>query len=184
MMSEFPAVPPVTVVSSATLLSKSVSSGEVSQDEREAAVFSPEFYEAARHIKMRKELTKLELEVELLKEEKKNADVTHPFYLAGRLQALQRFCTHLRDVLKARELLAGQLARPVCHENLPVPAQLHSYVVETTHMAMEFVETLDEKRSTISKSGHVACDLDQLDSSVMQLTAQSWEVATLANRRP
>ncbi|XP_077477559.1 HAUS augmin-like complex subunit 2 isoform X2 [Stigmatopora argus] len=146
------------------------------------AVFSPGFYEAERRIRMRKELIELELETELLRQEKMDADVTHPRRLATRLAALQSFCAHLRDLLEAQELLAGQLQRPASHENLPVPPQLRSYVIEAVHLAKDFVETLDEKRNAVLKSGHVAQDLDQLDESATRLTAQSREVVNLAKR--
>lgn len=90
----------------------------------------------------------LQLEVELLKEDKKNADVTHASYLgeehwwvsdrnfieellpsssAARLQALQTFCTHLQDVLKDHKLLAQRLTRPLSGTGLPIPAHLHRY---------------------------------------------------------
>ncbi|XP_077587373.1 HAUS augmin-like complex subunit 2 [Stigmatopora nigra] len=145
-------------------------------------VFSPEFYEAERQIGMRKELNELELEAELLRLEKTDADVTHPRHLATRLEALRNFCAHLRDLLEAQELLAGQLQRPASHENLSVPPQLRSYVIEAVHLAKEFVETLDEKRTAVLNSGHVAQDLDQLDESATRLTAQSRDVVNLAKR--
>ncbi|XP_077395700.1 HAUS augmin-like complex subunit 2 isoform X2 [Festucalex cinctus] len=177
-----------TLTASAKLLSSCVSSGAVSQEELQAAyssqstVFSSQLRETERRIKMQKELEQLQLEAELLKEDKKNADVTHTFYLAARLQALQMLCTHLHKVLKDHKLLAQRLTRPLGRTNLPVPAHLHRFVVEVVHMAMDFVATLDEKRSAVRRGAGTADDLDQLNTSACQLLALATEVETLASQ--
>ncbi|XP_051942039.1 HAUS augmin-like complex subunit 2 isoform X2 [Hippocampus zosterae] len=182
------AMPQCAVTSSPGLLSKCVSSGAVSQEElasaysSQSSFFSSQLHEAEQRIQMQKELEKLQLELELLKQDKKNADVTHASYLAARLQALQTFCTHLQDVLKDHKLLAQRLSRPLGGTSLPIPAHLHRFVVQVVHMAMDFVETLDEKRSAVSRRADAAADLDQLKTSVSQLLAVASEEEVLANR--
>ncbi|XP_049596236.1 HAUS augmin-like complex subunit 2 isoform X3 [Syngnathus scovelli] len=160
------------MTSSASLLAKCVSSGAVSQEELESAnssqssVFSFQLHEAEQRIKMHKELEQLQLELELLTADKQNADATHVFYLAARLQALQMFCTHLQDVLKDHKLLAQQLSRPLGGANLPVPAHLRRFVVQVVQMATDFVETWDKKRSAISRCAGAAANLDQLEEAL------------------
>ncbi|XP_077421262.1 HAUS augmin-like complex subunit 2 isoform X2 [Vanacampus margaritifer] len=177
-----------SVTSSARLLTSCVTSGAVSQEEQQSAyssqssVFSSQLHETEQRIKMQKELEQLQLEVELLKEDKKNVDVTHAFYLASRLQALQMLCTHLQEVLKDHKLLAQRLTRPLGRTNLPVPAHLQRFVVEVVHMTMDFVETLDEKTSTVRRRAGAADNLDQLNTSVCQLLALASEVETLASQ--
>ncbi|XP_061531362.1 HAUS augmin-like complex subunit 2 [Phycodurus eques] len=180
---------PFLVTSSARLVSALVSSGGVSQEELEHAsssrrpVFSSRLHEAEQRLRMREELQRLQLEAALLEEEKKSADVTHAVHLSTRLQALQTFSAHLQDVLKDRNLLARRLARPPGRTDLPVPAHLRRFVVEVVHGVMDFVETLDEKRSAARRrAGAAEDDLEQLNACVAELSAQASEAETSANQ--
>ncbi|KAM9786493.1 HAUS augmin-like complex subunit 2 isoform 3-T3 [Syngnathus typhle] len=176
------------MTSSARLLAKCVSSGAVSQEELESAnssqssVFSSQLHEAEQRINMHKELEQLQLELELLTADKQNADATHVFYLAARLQALQTFCTHLQNVVKDHKLLAQQLSSPLGGANLPVPAHLRRFVVQVVQMSTDFVETWDEKRSAISRCAGAAANLDQLNTCVSQLLGLASQEEVLADR--
>ncbi|KAM9786492.1 HAUS augmin-like complex subunit 2 isoform 2-T2 [Syngnathus typhle] len=124
----------------------------------------------------------LQLELELLTADKQNADATHVFYLAARLQALQTFCTHLQNVVKDHKLLAQQLSSPLGGANLPVPAHLRRFVVQVVQMSTDFVETWDEKRSAISRCAGAAANLDQLNTCVSQLLGLASQEEVLADR--
>uniref|UniRef100_A0A3Q3XJD0 Uncharacterized protein n=1 Tax=Mola mola TaxID=94237 RepID=A0A3Q3XJD0_MOLML len=73
----------------------------------------------------------LQLEVELLKLEKRSADVTHSFYLAQRFQTFQTFCSHLQNLLKEQNSLRQRLATPLGRTNLPVHLLAHVGEVES-----------------------------------------------------
>ncbi|XP_061781136.1 HAUS augmin-like complex subunit 2 [Nerophis lumbriciformis] len=181
-------VSPFTVTSAASLVSKCVSSGAVTQEELNSAysqpnsAFSSQLRDAEQRIRMQKELDQLQLEAELLRVEKLSADVTHPACLATRFQTLQMFCTHLQDVLKDQNRLRHRLMRPPARTSLPVRAHLHRSVVNVVHALLDFVERLDEKTSAVARRPAVAGDLARLNSSLAQLLALVAEAETLANQ--
>ncbi|XP_034721194.1 HAUS augmin-like complex subunit 2, partial [Etheostoma cragini] len=90
--------------------------------------FSAHLQEAEQRIRSQRQLDQLQLEVELLQREKKNADVVHAFYLTRRFQMLQVLCAHLQDVLKDQTSLRQRLMKPLGRTHLPVPAHLHRSV--------------------------------------------------------
>lgn len=122
---------PFSVTPAAGLLSRCVTRGIVSQEAIDSAssglspAFSPYLHEAEQRIRMQRQLDELQLEAELLKTEKKSADVTHTFHLTRRFHLLQVFCGHLQDVLKEQSGLRQRLMRPLGRTNLPVQAHLH-----------------------------------------------------------
>ncbi|KAF1375274.1 hypothetical protein PFLUV_G00237880 [Perca fluviatilis] len=146
---------PFTVTPAASLLARCVSRGALSQEEIDSAssslspAFSAHLHEAEQRIRTQRQLDQLQLEVELLQQEKKSADVSHTFYLTRRFQMLQVFCCHLQDVLKDQSSLRQRLMRPLGRTNLPVPAHLHRFVVDVVTLLLDFIETLEEKMDSV-----------------------------------
>ncbi|XP_054652900.1 HAUS augmin-like complex subunit 2 [Dunckerocampus dactyliophorus] len=181
-------VSPFTMTPSASLVSKCVSSGAVSQEALDSAysqhgsIFSSQLHEAEQRMRMEKELDQLQVEVELLKVEKISVDVTHPTCLAARFHTLQTFCAHLLDVLKDQNRLKQRLMRPLGRTNLPVRAHLHRYLVDVVNMLLDLVERLDEKISAVRRRPTVTDDMAQLNTSLAQLFVLMVEVETLASQ--
>ncbi|CAK6980492.1 HAUS augmin-like complex subunit 2 [Scomber scombrus] len=177
-----------SVSPAAVLLSRCVSRGVVSQEQIDSAscsqssAFSSHLHEAEQRIRAQRQLDEVRLQVELLQVEKQSADVTHRFYLTGRLQMLQVFCGHLQDVLKENSSLRQRLMRPLGRTNLPVQAHLHRCVVEVVQMMFDFIKTLEEKMNIIRNFPTARNQLSQLNSSLSQLISQVAEVETLSNQ--
>uniref|UniRef100_A0A3B4V4Q7 HAUS augmin like complex subunit 2 n=1 Tax=Seriola dumerili TaxID=41447 RepID=A0A3B4V4Q7_SERDU len=158
-----------SVTPAAALLSRCVSRGAVSQVSK-----------ISSHVSCR--LLQVQLEVELLKEEKKSADVTHTFHLTRRFHMLQMFCGHLQELLKDQNSLRQRLMRPLGRTNLPVQAHLHRSVVEVVKMLLDFIETLEEKLDSVHSCTTTRDRLTQLNTSLAQLLAQVAEVQSLSNQ--
>uniref|UniRef100_A0AAZ3QE66 Uncharacterized protein n=1 Tax=Oncorhynchus tshawytscha TaxID=74940 RepID=A0AAZ3QE66_ONCTS len=166
-------IAPYSVTPVASLLTRCVASGVLSQEDvdsvpREPHVFSPHLLEAEQLITMERELDKINLEMELLKLEKESADVTHKFYLSQRFTSLQQFTSHLQDVLREQASLRRRLMKPLCQTNLPVEADLHRYVVEVMRMVVEFIENLEAKISTVRSIPTIDDSMSNLVSSFSQ----------------
>ncbi|XP_023286194.1 HAUS augmin-like complex subunit 2 [Seriola lalandi dorsalis] len=177
-----------SVTPAAALLSRCVSRGAVSQEvidsasSRQSPIFSSHLHEAVQRVRTQRQLDEVQLEVELLKEEKKSADVTHTFYLTRRFQMLQMFCGHLQELLKDQNSLRQRLMRPLGRTNLPVQAHLHRSVVEVVKMLLDFIETLEEKLDSVHSCTTTRDRLTQLNTSLAQLLAQVAEVQSLSNQ--
>ncbi|XP_041704046.1 HAUS augmin-like complex subunit 2 isoform X1 [Coregonus clupeaformis] len=180
-------IAPYSVTPVASLLTRCVASGVLSQEDvdtvpREPHVFSPNLLEAEQHITMERELDKINLEMELLKLEKESADVTHKFYLSQRFTSLQQFTSHLQDVLREQASLRRRLMKPLCQTNLPIEADLHRYVVEVMRMAVDFIENLEAKMNTVRTIPTIDDSMSNLNNCVAQLLAQVTEVERLSNQ--
>ncbi|XP_076604984.1 HAUS augmin-like complex subunit 2 [Chaetodon auriga] len=179
---------PFSVTPAASLLSRCVSRGVLSQEEIDSAssklspAFSSHLQETEQRIRTQRQLEKLQLEVELLKMEKENADVTHRFYLSRRFHVLQVFCGHLQDLLKEQDSLRRRLTRPLGRTSLPVQAHLHRFVVDVVKMLLDFIETLEEKLISARCRPTARDHLAQLNTSLAQLLAHVAEVESLSNR--
>uniref|UniRef100_A0A8C7HBL0 HAUS augmin like complex subunit 2 n=1 Tax=Oncorhynchus kisutch TaxID=8019 RepID=A0A8C7HBL0_ONCKI len=165
-------IAPYSVTPVASLLTRCVASGVLSQEDvdsvpREPHVFSPHLLEAEQLITMERELDKINLEMELLKLEKESADVTHKFYLSkwGCSMYLRR-----------------RLMKPLCQTNLPVEADLHRYVVEVMRMVVEFIENLEAKISTVRSIPTIDDSMSNLNNGIAQLLAQVTEVERLSKQ--
>ncbi|TKS86253.1 HAUS augmin-like complex subunit 2 [Collichthys lucidus] len=179
---------PFSVTPAASLLSRCVSRGVLSQEEidstssRLSPTFSSHLHEAEQRIRRQRMLDELQLEMELLKMEKESADVTHRFYLTRRFQTLQMFCGHLQDLLKDQNSLRQRLMKPLGRTNLPVQAHLHRFVVDVVKMLLDFIETLEEKLISVRCSPTTRDRLTQLNASLAQLLAHVAEVESLSNQ--
>ncbi|TDG98501.1 hypothetical protein EPR50_G00200980 [Perca flavescens] len=179
---------PFTVTPAASLLARCVSRGALSQEEIDSAssslspAFSAHLHEAEQRIRMQRQLDQLQLDVELLQQEKKSADISHTFYLTRRFQMLQVFCCHLQDVLKDQRSLGQRLMRPLGRTNLPVPAHLHRLVVDVVTLLLDFIETLEEKMDSVHCRSTARDRLAQLNTSAAQLLGVVVELESLANQ--
>ncbi|XP_056867523.1 HAUS augmin-like complex subunit 2 isoform X2 [Takifugu flavidus] len=162
---------PFTVTPAAAVLSRCVSRGALTQ-----------LQEAEQRIRMQKQLDELQLKVELLKLEKKSADVTHKFHLARRFQALETLCTHLQNLLKNQNNLRQRLLKPLGRTNLPIRADLHRFVVDLVTMLPNFIEKLEEMVTSLRCSPATEAHLAQLNTSLAQLLAQVVEVESLSDQ--
>uniref|UniRef100_A0A1A8ID43 HAUS augmin-like complex, subunit 2 n=1 Tax=Nothobranchius kuhntae TaxID=321403 RepID=A0A1A8ID43_NOTKU len=160
-----------SVTPAASLLSRCVSVGAVSQDEIDAAfsspnpVFSTRLQETEEMIRNQKQLDELQLELELLKMEERSADVSHDFHLDQKNKRLQLFACHLLDLLREQRILRQRLMRPLARTNLPVPAHMQSFMVRSVELMMDFVACLEEKLRSAQIQTTTADSLTLLETS-------------------
>ncbi|KAF7201122.1 HAUS augmin-like complex subunit 2 isoform X2 [Nothobranchius furzeri] len=160
-----------SVTPAASLLSRCVSVGAVSQDEIDAAfsspnpVFSTRLQETEEMIRNQKQLDELQLELELLKMEERSADVSHDFHLDQKNKRLQLFACHLLDLLREQRTLRQRLMRPLARTNLPVPAHMQSFMVRSVELMMDFVACLEEKLRSAQIQTTTADSLTLLETS-------------------
>uniref|UniRef100_A0A1A8GE97 HAUS augmin-like complex, subunit 2 n=1 Tax=Nothobranchius korthausae TaxID=1143690 RepID=A0A1A8GE97_9TELE len=160
-----------SVTPAASLLSRCVSVGAVSQDEIDAAfsspnpVFSTLLQETEELIRNQKQLDELQLELELLKMDERSADVSHDFHLDQKNKRLQLFASHLLDLLREQRILRQRLMRPLARTNLPVPAHMQSFMVRSVELMMDFVACLEEKLRSAQIQTTTADSLTLLETS-------------------
>ncbi|XP_005751838.1 HAUS augmin-like complex subunit 2 [Pundamilia nyererei] len=179
---------PFSVTPAASLLSKCVSVGALSQEEIDFAsngtgpVFSSHLQEAEDQIRMQKQLDEMRLRLELLQVDEQSADVAHSFHLAQRFQMLQMLGDHMQELLREQNSLRQRLMKPLACTNLPVHAHLHRFMVESLKLMMDFIETLEEKLSAADSRTAARDRLALLDSSLAQLLIQASEMETLSSQ--
>ncbi|KAK2892332.1 hypothetical protein Q8A73_017997 [Channa argus] len=177
-----------SVSPAANLLARCVSKGALSQEDIDSAssrpspAFSLRLNDAEQRISAQKQLDQLQLEMQLLKMEEKNADVTHTHHLTRRFQMLQLFCSHLQDILKEQNTLRQRLMRPIGRTNLPVQAHLHRSVVDSVKLLLDFIENLEEKLKSVHSWTRTRDHLTHLDTSLIKLLAQVVELQTLSSQ--
>ncbi|XP_029900124.1 HAUS augmin-like complex subunit 2 [Myripristis murdjan] len=176
-----------SVSPAARVLARCVSRGALSQEAvdsacRQSRCVSWELQEAEEQMGLRRRLDQLQLQLELLKAEQENADVTHTFHLSGRFQVLQDVSRHLQQVLQQHSSLSQRLMRPLARSSLPVQAQLHRCVVQVVKMQLDFIRNLEENLSTVQSRASCSDAASQLSSSVVRLLAQVVEVQNLSNQ--
>uniref|UniRef100_A0A1A7WNV0 HAUS augmin-like complex, subunit 2 n=1 Tax=Iconisemion striatum TaxID=60296 RepID=A0A1A7WNV0_9TELE len=160
-----------SVTPAASLLSRCVSVGAVSQDEIDAAfsdpnpVFSTCLQETEERIGNQKQLDELQLELELLKMEERSADVSHDFHLDQKNKRLQLFANHLLDLLREQRILRRRLMQPLARTSLPVLAHMQSFVVRSVELMMDFMACLEEKLRSAQIQTTTADSLTLLDTS-------------------
>ncbi|AWP15935.1 putative HAUS augmin-like complex subunit 2 isoform 6 [Scophthalmus maximus] len=178
-----------SVTPAASLLSRCVSRGALSQEEidfsaRQSPAFSSHLQEAEQRIRTQRQLDEvhLQLEAELLQVERESAHVTHVRSLARRFQMLQMFCDHLQQLLKEQNRLRQRLMTPLGRTNLPVQAHLHRSVVEVVNVLLDFIDTLEEKLDSVHSCTTTRDRITQLNTSLARLLTQAAELQTLSNQ--
>ncbi|KAM9356244.1 HAUS augmin-like complex subunit 2 [Pholidichthys leucotaenia] len=178
---------PFSVTPAARLLSRCVSVGTLTQDEVDFASSAmtsascSHLQKTEEQIRLQKHLDELQLQLELLQVDRQSADVGHSFHLARRFQMLQKFGSHLQELLREKKALRQRLMRPLAHTNLPVLAQLHRFVVDSQRLMLDFIETLGEKLSYAQNRTAAKDQLALLESSLAQILILAAEMETLVN---
>ncbi|XP_038156798.1 HAUS augmin-like complex subunit 2 [Cyprinodon tularosa] len=176
---------PFSVTPAASLLSRCVSVGAVSQGELDQAFSDPDpvvswrLREAELQFRKQKQLEEVQLQLELLKVEEQSADVTQGFHLGDKTEELQLLGNHLLDVLKDQKVLVQRLMRPLARTGLPVPAHMQRFVVDSVKMMIDFIERLEEKLSSAHCLNATSDRLALLESSLALLLTLAAESETL-----
>ncbi|KAF7704273.1 HAUS augmin-like complex subunit 2 [Silurus meridionalis] len=178
---------PHPVTPAARILARCVASGTMSQKEldnvtREPDIFSPRLLEIEQLNQIKHEIDQVSLDLEMLRLEKSSADVTHSYYLSQRFASMQKFTSHLQEVLREQTSLRQRLMKPLCQQNLPIQADLHRYVVTLMAMVVEFIETLEMKMKRIQLIPSTDESLCNLNNGMIQLLAQVTEVESLTKQ--
>ncbi|KAK1793487.1 hypothetical protein P4O66_011870 [Electrophorus voltai] len=177
---------PYTVTPAAKVLSRCVTTGTMSQKDLDTVprqeVFSSRLLEVEQLSRIKRDLDQVNLDMEFLRLEKSFADVAHNYYLTPRFVSLQQFTSHLQEVLREQPSLRQRLMKPLCQQNMPIPADLHRYVVELIGMIVEFIENLEMKIKMICLIPATDEFLNNLNNAINQLLALITEVESLSRQ--
>ncbi|XP_027028372.1 HAUS augmin-like complex subunit 2 isoform X1 [Tachysurus fulvidraco] len=178
---------PHSVTPAAKVLARCVASGTMSQKElddvpREPEIFSSLLLQTEQMNKIKQEIDQVKLDLELLRLEKNSADVTHSYHLCQRFASLQRFTSHLQEVLREQTSLRQRLMKPLCQQNLPIQANLQRYVVTLMAMVVEFIENLEMKIKMVNSIPTTDESIHNLSNGMTQLLAQVTEVESLTKQ--
>ncbi|XP_051775661.1 HAUS augmin-like complex subunit 2 [Erpetoichthys calabaricus] len=160
--------------SAAQVLAACVSARVLSQDTLDSIpndtnVFSEYLQQAEQIASMTKEIDQKCLEMELLQLEKEGAEFTHPFYLDQKIKQVQKFTTHLQEMLREQRCLRQRLMKPLCQQNLPIEANFHRYVVELLDKAVHFIGNLESSVQIARSVPNVGQSIESLENGLAQL---------------
>uniref|UniRef100_A0A8D2ZL21 HAUS augmin-like complex, subunit 2 n=1 Tax=Scophthalmus maximus TaxID=52904 RepID=A0A8D2ZL21_SCOMX len=158
-----------SVTPAASLLSRCVSRGALSQvrdfSARQSPAFSSHLQEAEQRIRTQRQLDEVHVSLK-----------SHPVYLSDihvvswlshdSACMLQMFCDHLQQLLKEQNRLRQRLMTPLGRTNLPVQAHLHRSVVEVVNVLLDFIDTLEEKLDSVHSCTTTRDRITQLVSPV------------------
>lgn len=172
-----------TVSAEGQILQSYVTSGFLTQQEIDAVrkpdVFSSNLYNVLKLNEVQHESDERELQLELLKLDKEFADVAHNHYLNPRIDALQRFNSHLQRLLQEHISLKKRLMKPLADQSLPIHADMHKDVVDLISMVTDFMANLDLKIKTVQSIPNTQEDINKLNMSMAQLLTLVKEVEAL-----
>ncbi|XP_066494122.1 HAUS augmin-like complex subunit 2 [Tiliqua scincoides] len=131
---------------------------------------------------IRAKLGQTNLELEFLQTEKDTADITHPFYLTQKCQALKMMNSHLEALLKEKRALRQRLAKPLCQESLPIEAIFHRYAVELLALAVAFIEKLEAHLTTVRSIPQLPLTMKNMDSTLEKVDLLVTETEKLAEQ--
>ncbi|XP_058017981.1 HAUS augmin-like complex subunit 2 isoform X1 [Ahaetulla prasina] len=177
---------PVQPTAAGLMLARAVSAGVVSQGtldicRKPSACFT--YVSKAEQIAdLQAEVSRINLETEALQMEKDTADITHPFYLTQKCQALQAMNRHLDAVLKDKRTLRQRLVKPLCRESLPVEAAFHRDVVELLALAVDFIEKLETHLLTIRNIPEIPENIRNMRSALAKMDLLVTETEELAEQ--
>ncbi|XP_041121643.1 HAUS augmin-like complex subunit 2 [Polyodon spathula] len=171
----------------AQVMARCVAAGVLSQETldsipKDPDLFSPQLQQAEQIAALRREIDQKSLEVELLRLEREGADVTHPFHLAQKFEALQQFTSHLQGVLREQRSLRQRLMKPLCQQNLPVEASLHRYIVEMLGLAIDFIERLESSVRAKRFAPSVGQSVTTLENCLARLLSMVSEMEELSEQ--
>ncbi|XP_070590486.1 HAUS augmin-like complex subunit 2 isoform X2 [Erythrolamprus reginae] len=138
--------------------------------------------EAEQIADLQTEVSRINLETEALQMEKETADITHPFYLTQKCQALQAMNRHLDAVLKDKLTLRQKLLKPLCRESLPIEAAFHRDVVELLVLAAAFIEKLESHLLTVRNILEIPEDIRNMKGALAKVNLLATETEQLAEQ--
>ncbi|XP_053239888.1 HAUS augmin-like complex subunit 2 [Podarcis raffonei] len=138
--------------------------------------------EAEQIADLQAEISEMKLDTEILQMEKDTADITHPFYLTQKCQALQAMNKHLEAVLKEKWVLRQRLMKPVRQESLPIEAMYHRHVVELLVSAVAFIEKLEAHLTTVRSIPQIPLVMKNMDSALTKMDLLVTDTKALAEQ--
>ncbi|CAI5763912.1 HAUS augmin-like complex subunit 2 [Podarcis lilfordi] len=177
---------PVQPSAAGLLLAGCLSAGVVSQETlgrcgKPAPCFV-RLSEAEQIADLQAEISEMKLDAEILQMEKDTADITHPFYLTQKCQALQAMNKHLEAVLKEKWVLRQRLMKPVRQESLPIEAMYHRHVVELLVSAVAFIEKLETHLTTVRSIPQIPLVMKNMDSALTKMDLLVTDTKALAEQ--
>ncbi|KAJ3592265.1 hypothetical protein NHX12_007393, partial [Muraenolepis orangiensis] len=124
--------------------------------------------EVEQQIRVKRELSQLIMETELLRQDKDTADVTQNFYLTRKIKDLQVFTGHLQELLGEQRSLQQRLMKPLCQTSLPIEAHLHRNVVDLIQMVVDFINNLESHMTTLGTLPSLSHNMAQLNHGLAQ----------------
>nr|XP_028579874.1 HAUS augmin-like complex subunit 2 isoform X2 [Podarcis muralis] len=177
---------PVQPSAAGMLLAGCLSAGVVSQETLDRcgkpAPCFVRLSEAEQIADLQAEISEMKLDAEILQMEKDTADITHPFYLTQKCQALQAMNKHLEAVLKEKWVLRQRLMKPVRQESLPIEAMYHRHVVELLVSAVAFIEKLETHLTTVRSIPQIPLVMKNMDSALTKLDLLVTDTKALAEQ--
>ncbi|XP_028579874.2 HAUS augmin-like complex subunit 2 [Podarcis muralis] len=177
---------PVQPSAAGMLLAGCLSAGVVSQETLDrCGKPAPSFVrlsEAEQIADLQAEISEMKLDAEILQMEKDTADITHPFYLTQKCQALQAMNKHLEAVLKEKWVLRQRLMKPVRQESLPIEAMYHRHVVELLVSAVAFIEKLETHLTTVRSIPQIPLVMKNMDSALTKMDLLVTDTKALAEQ--
>ncbi|KAM5129654.1 HAUS augmin-like complex subunit 2 isoform 2-T2 [Mantella aurantiaca] len=131
---------------------------------------------------LKAEIREKSLELELLRLDKEAADITHPFFLSQKCEALQKLNSHLEAVLREKRSLRQRLAKPLCQENLPIEAAYHRFAAEFLPLAVKSIENLEFYMQTIRKIPQIPDCAKNLDMALVRMESLEADLEELTDQ--
>ncbi|XP_015680560.1 HAUS augmin-like complex subunit 2 [Protobothrops mucrosquamatus] len=177
---------PMQPTAAGLMLARALSAGVVSQGTldicRKPSACFTYFSEAEQIADLQAEVSRINLETEALQMEKDTADITHPFYLTQKCQALQAMNRHLDAVLKSKRALRQRLVKPLCRESLPIEAAFHRDVVQLLALAVAFIEKLESHFLTVRRIPQIPENIRNMSSALAKMDLLVTEIEELAEQ--
>uniref|UniRef100_A0A8D0GAQ9 HAUS augmin like complex subunit 2 n=1 Tax=Sphenodon punctatus TaxID=8508 RepID=A0A8D0GAQ9_SPHPU len=177
---------PVQPTTAGLLLARCQAAGAVSQATLD--LFSKQepcfvrLSEVERIVDLQAEINQKNLENEILQLEKDRADISHPFFLTQKCQALQVMNRHLEAVLKEKRTIRQRLMKPLCQESLPIEAIFHRYIVELLTFAVTFIEKLEAHLQTVRSIPQIHLIMKNMDNALAKMAFLVTETEELADQ--
>ncbi|XP_018417933.1 PREDICTED: HAUS augmin-like complex subunit 2 [Nanorana parkeri] len=164
---------PVQAPAASSLIERCLGAGVLTQNMLDEAREETSFFSRVDNLEkisaLKAEIREKSLELELLKLEKETADITHPFFLSQKCEALQTINSHLEVVLREKRSLRQRLAKPLCQESLPIEAAYHRFAAELLPLAVKFIENLEFFIQTIRKIPQIPDCAKNLDMALVRM---------------
>ncbi|CAH1273429.1 HAUS2 [Branchiostoma lanceolatum] len=126
----------------------------------------------------RKELDKVNIEVQCRLQDKETSDITHLGTLENRIKQLNELSQHLQTVMQHKGQLKSRLQKPFVGEYLHFAAQYQRCVAEVFPMLAPILSDLQTNLDNIHWASSFSLDNGHLDQTLDELTASLAQVET------